>query len=370
MARPTVLVLIKGLGIGGAERLIADGAAFWDRERFDYRVAYLLPWKDQVVPDLEALDVPVRCLGTAKGMRPAWIRNFRALLREWDVDLVHVHSPSVAAQARLVTGGIPLVYTEHNVVGSYRLPTRLANKATYRRNDAVIAVSDAVGESLIPYPGPDARVIPNGVSAKFRPEEAAAARAELGIAEDRPLVVHVGNIRPHKGHANLTEAIRHVVEAHPEVVVASIGGEKYDGDLERITADANAAGVGEQLRFLGRRTDARAFIEAATVYVNPSDFEGLPVSILEAMALARPIVATAVGGVPSVITESTGILVPAKDPVALGEGIVSLLDDPARAALLAKAAQDLVESQFGLDGMIADTERVYDEVLGAPPPSP
>jgi len=270
------LVLIKGLGIGGAERLIADGAAFWDRQRYDYRVAYLLPWKDQVVPDLEALDVPVRCIGSARGMRPVWLRNLRALIREWDVDLLHVHSPSVAAQARLVKGRIPLVYTEHNVVGSYRLPTRLANKATYWRNDAVIGVSDAVGESIVPYPGPDARVIPNGVSAKFRPDEAAAARAELGISDRQSLIVHVGNIRPHKGHANLTEAIRHLVRTHADIVVASIGGEKHEGDLERVAGDAEAAGVGEQVRFLGRRTDARAFIEAATVYVNPSDFEGLP----------------------------------------------------------------------------------------------
>ena len=144
-----------------------------------------------------------------------------------------------------------------------------------------------------------------------------------------------------------------------------MGGEKFDGDLDRVTAEAEAAGLGSHLRFLGRRTDARAFTEAATVYVNPSDFEGLPVSILEAMALARPIVATAVGGVPSVITEETGVLVPAKDPEALATGVAQLLDDPEQAAILAKAAQDLVESEFGLDDMIAGTERVHQEALDA-----
>ncbi len=363
MSCPTVLVLIKGLGIGGAERLIADGAAFWNREQYDYRVAYVLPWKDQVVPELEAADVPVRCLGSTRGMRPVWLRNLRRLLSEWDVDLLHVHSPSVAAQVRLFSGGRPIVYTEHNVVGSYRLPTRLANRLTYRRNAAVIGVSDAVGESITGFSGPAARVIPNGVSARMRPEEATAARAELQLALDDPLVVHVGNIRPHKGHSNLIAAAAHLSRSHPDLTIVSIGGEKHDGDLARVRDEAEQAGVGRMIRFLGRRADARAFTEAATVYVNPSDFEGLPVSILEAMALARPIVATDVGGVASVITDRTGILVPAKNPQALADGIAALLDDPARAALVAKGAQDLVEQEFGLAEMIEATEAVYRSVL-------
>ena len=363
MNRPTILVLIKGLGIGGAERLIADGAAFWNREAYDYRVAYVLPWKDQVVGDLETLDVPVRCIGTDKGLRPGVIRNLRALLEEWDVDIIHVHSPAVAALARLVKGGRRLVYTEHNVVGSYRLPTRIANRFTYPRNDAVIGVSDAVGESVMKYPGPNANIIPNGVSAKFRPQESAAARVELGIGTDDPLIVHVGNIRPHKGHSNLIEAVALLKTTHPDALVVSIGGEKHNGDLARVQAEAAGAGVAENIRFLGRRTDARAFTEAASVYVNPSDFEGLPIAVLEAMALARPIVATSVGGVPSVINETTGILIPEKNPQALAEAVGALLDDPAHATVLGKAAQHLVETQFGLDAMIATTEQIYVEAL-------
>lgn len=363
MNRPTVLVLIKGLGIGGAERLIADGAAFWDRHRYDYRVAYVLPWKDQVVGELEALEVPVRCIGTAKGLRPPVYRTLRSLMAEWNVDLIHAHLPTTGILARLVSGA-PVVYTEHNVVGSYRLPTRVANRLTYARNAAVIAVSDAVGESLERYPGPAARVIANGVSARRDPEAAAAARAELGIADGETLIVHVGNIRPHKGHSNLIAAVAKLGATHPDVRVASIGGEKYEGDLERVRAEARDAGVGERLAFLGRRSDARAFTEAADIYVNPADFEGLPVSILEAMALGRPVVATDVGGVPSIIREGTGLLVPPKDPEALAAAIGALIDDPERASVLGKGAESLVEEQYGLERMIRRTEAVYEEVLG------
>ncbi|HDH03673.1 MAG TPA: glycosyltransferase, partial [Actinobacteria bacterium] len=265
-----ILVLIKGLGIGGAEKLISDGAEFWDRDSYDYRVAYVLPWKDQVVPDLEDLGVPVKCIGSERGMRPGVVGALRSLMTEWETDLVHAHLPATGILARL-TARVPVVYTEHNVVTSYRLPTRLANRATYGRNAAVIAVSDAVGSSLTSYPGPDAKVIENGVSATLDPKAASAARAELGVHQDQTLIVHVGNIRPHKGQSNLTSAVVELVKTHPEVVVVSIGGEKFEGDLARVQEGAQAAGVSDRLRFLGRRPDARAFTEAADVYVNPAD---------------------------------------------------------------------------------------------------
>jgi glycosyltransferase involved in cell wall biosynthesis len=361
--KTTILVLIKGLGIGGAEKLISDGAEFWDRDRYDYRVAYVIPWKDQVVPDLEAFEVPVRCIGAAKGMRPGVVPRLRSLLREWDVDLVHAHLPTTGILGRLVAR-VPVVYTEHNVVTSYRRPTRSANRLTYARNAAVIAVSDAVAESLTDYPGPAVEVIANGVSARLDPEGVAAARAELGVQAHQTLIVHVGNIRPHKGHANLTAAVAELVKSHPDVLVVSIGGEKAEGDLQRVQEAAAEAGVADQLRFLGRRADARAFTEAADIYVNPADFEGLPVSILEAMALGRPIVATDVGGVPSIIRDGTGVLVPPKDPTALAEAIAALIDDPERASVLGKGARKLVEEDFGLEQMIRRTEAVYDRVLG------
>lgn len=362
MSRPTILVLIKGLGIGGAERLIADGAEFWDRDRFTYQVAYVLPWKDQVVPDIEALGIPVHCIGTSKGMRPSTAPRLRRLVKHTGVDLVHAHLPTTGILAR-VFAGRPVMYTEHNMSNSYRTPTRQLNRLTYGRNRAVTAVSEAVGESLVGFPGPTPVVVENGVSARHRPEDAQAARAELGLTTDQPLAVHVGNIRPHKGHSNLIAAARLLADKAPDLTIASIGGEKYDGDLDRIRDEANAAGVGDMVRFLGRRTDARAFMEAADVYVNPSDFEGLPVSILEAMALARPVVATDVGGVSSVIDPTTGVLVPAKDPEALARGIVDLLTDRDRAEQLGAAAQQKAEQSYGLEKMVRRLEDMYAEVL-------
>ncbi len=358
-----VLVTIKGLGIGGAEKLISESARHWDRLRFEYHVAYALPWKDQLVAELEALDVPVHCFGSQRGMTPASWGRLRQLVRHTGAELVHAHLPAVGAVARVVSP-VPVVYTEHNVAGSYRLPVRVANRLTYGRAAAITAVSQAVADSVAGYPGPDVAVVSNGVSCAVDTEGALAARTELGIGPDTPLVLHVGNIRPHKGHTNLIDAVSRLVKRVPDVVVVSIGGEKNDGDLARVRNQAQTAGLGDHLRFLGRRDDALAFVSAADAFANPSDHEGLPVAILEAMALERPVVATAVGGVPVIVQDDvTGLLVPARDPEALANGLARVLTDRSVATRLAAAGRSLIERDFSLDTMVRRLESIYDQLL-------
>lgn len=362
--RARILVLVKGLGIGGAERLIASGAEHWDRESFDYHVAYVLPWKDALVPAIEKLGIPVTCIGGERGFDPATVFRFRRLVSEFQPALIHAHLPATGILARLTGGGVPVVYTEHNIAHSYRQPTKTLNRATYRRNTAVIAVSNAVGESLEGFPGPKPMVIENGVSVAMDEERARAARAELGLS-DEPLVVHVGNIRPHKGHQNLTEAAVRLFAGHPTVHIVSIGGEKFPGDLERVRNEAARLGVADRLRFLGSRPDALDFVAAADMFVNPADVEGLPVAILEALAMGKPVVATAVGGVPSVVIDGeTGRLVPPKDPAALADAILDVLGDPERLISLGKRGRELVEERYGLARMIERYEAVYRDVIG------
>jgi glycosyltransferase involved in cell wall biosynthesis len=362
--RTRVLILIKGLGIGGAERLIAEGARYWDGQSFDYRVAYFLPWKDQLVGEITGHEITVECLGSKRGLGITAYRRLRSLISDWRPDLVHGHLPTAGIMARLATP-TPVVYTEHNIASSYRQPTRLVNRLTYGRNRAVIAVSDAVAESLTGFPGPVPRVIPNGVSVSVGPSEIEGVRTELGLQPGQALIAHVGNIRPHKGHENLIAATALLVAKDPHVLVVSVGAEKHPGDLDRVRQSAVAAGVADHIRFMGRREDARSFLAAADVVVNPADVEGLPLAILEALALSRPVVATAVGGVPSVIVnKETGLLVPPGDPEALAIAMREALDSP-EAKSWGQAGADLVTAEYGIARMIAGYENLYREVLGA-----
>jgi len=361
--RPTVVVAIKGLGIGGAEKLIVEGARFWNRDRFDYQVAYALPWKDQLVEALSDQGIPVTCFGSSRGLTPASAVRFSKLVKHAGAEIVHAHLPSMGAVARVSTR-TPVIYTEHNIASSYRKPVQLVNRLTYSRNAATIAVSDAVFSSIDSYPSPSKRMIPNGVHID-RSFETAAVRGELGLRDDQHLIVHVGNIRPLKGHKTLIAAAKHLSQIRDDFQIVSIGGEKTEGDLASVRELATATGADDYIRFLGRRDDALAFTAACEVYANPADVEGLPVTILEALALGRPVVATSVGGVPSIISDGkTGILVPPGDPEAIATGLAWMLDHPREAEQLGATGKALVNERYGLERMVRETEAVYEEVLG------
>ncbi len=355
-------MLIKGLGIGGAERLISESSRFWSTDEFEYRAAYVLPWKDQLVPDLAANGIDVVCIGGGRWSLNAPTR-LRRLLRSWHPALIHAHLPTTGILARLMTSR-PVIYTEHNLAGSYRPASRILNRLTYGRNREVIAVSDAVAESLAGYPGPVPHVIPNGVIVSTSDETRRRVREELEIEPDQPLVVHVGNIRPWKGHTTLIKAALLLQESIPDVAIVSIGAEKHPGDLDRVRREADEEGVGDVLRFLGRRPDAVDFIASADVLVNPSDVEGLPLVVLEAMMAGTPVAATAAGGVPTVVQDGeTGRLVPVGQPRALADAVTDLITDVEGAKKMADRARALAENKFGLERMVTAQEDLYRRVL-------
>lgn len=362
--RARVLVFVKGLGLGGAEKLIAESAPIWAEGDFDYHVAYMLPWKNNLVGVIEDSGVGVTCVEWSGARRAQSISHLRRLVDEFAPEIVHSHLPMAGILARTVLPGPRHVYTEHNIVDFYKAPTRLANRVTYGRNHKVVAVSSAVAESLVGYPGPSPIVIPNGVPSPAPRRSSKAVRSELGIADSTRLVVHVGNIRPHKGHHNLIEAVSHL-SPDAEVFVASIGGEKHPGDLERHIQTIKDLGVGEKIRLLGRREDAADFVAAADLVVNPAEVEGLPLSILEALALSKPVVATNVGGVPSIIHhEVTGLLVPPSDPTGLADAIARALDSE-QARSWGEAGEALVREHHGIRQMVAAQEALYRDVLDA-----
>lgn len=355
--RKRILVLVKGLGLGGAEKLIAQSARVWDRESFEYRVAYLLPWKDQLVSEIQETGVRVTCVGWKGPWDVAGYVRLRRVVTAFSPDLIHTHLPAAGILARTLPGAH--VYTEHNVVDFYRPTTKLLNSATYYRNKAVIAVSDAVAASVSGYRGPRIEVIPNGIITPQPTRSRSEIREELGLADEISMITHVGNIRPHKGHRTLIDATATLREIRRDVHIVSIGAEKHPGDLDRVRGWADSAGVSEVMSFLGRRSDASSFIAAADVVVNPADIEGLPLALLEGMALERPVVATAVGGVPSVVRHhETGLLVSPGSPVELAEAIGEALDSPAAAEWAARG-RDLVAQRHGISTMISAYEDLY-----------
>lgn len=361
-----VLLLIKGLGRGGAEQLLLSAMRHLDRSRFDCEVAYLRPDKATLVGELKREGLVVHCLHGARD--PGWLPRLRAMVVEGGFDLVHAHSPLPAIGARLVLPRrLPLVYTEHNVWESYRWATRAANLLTFARNDRVFAVSERVRAS-IRYPGslrmlpmPAVETLYHGYdpTAMAKPAAPHLLREQLGLPNGVPVVGTIASFKRHKGHVHLLAAAALVKRVVPEVRFVLIGA----GPLEdEIRHQASELGLGETLVLAGYRDDAAQAAGAFDVFALSSLYEGLSIALVEAMALGKPVVVTAVGGLPEVVEHGRqGLVVAAGDPRALADGIVTLLHDGALRERLGENGRRRA-AVFDIRRAVRRIEEVYGEM--------
>ena len=362
--RTRVLMLTKGLGRGGTERLIVGAARHLDRDQFELDVAYLLPWKDAFVDDVASTGAAVHCLDAPRAGSLRWLLRLRRLVRDREIDVVHTHMPLPAAFARLALPGRrpAFVHTEHNMWGRYRWPTRWANAATYRRNAQAIAVSDGVAASIrssVPV-----EVVVHGTDPTLTvtgPDARAAARAALGLAADAAVVGTVGNFTAKKDQATLLRAVATLPAGTDRAVLVLVGLGPLEDELRTLATDL---GITERVVFTGSRDDVFALLPAFDVFALSSRFEGLPIALLEAMASGVAPVATCVGGIPEVITDGRdGLLVAPGDAAALAAALAKLLgDDDLRAGIGAEA--QVRAGDFDLVTAVRRTEDIYRRVLG------
>ena len=366
--RPRVLLLIKGLGIGGAERLLEGSLPCLNRDRFAYRVAYMLPWKRALVPSFEAAGIPVHDLNMRVPGDPwAFMRLVRLVRRE-RIDLIHAHLPMAGVWARVAArlGGVPhVVYTEHNVPQRYALPMRMLNQRTYKMNDIVIAVSDEVRRGVEVYANerPQILTVANAVDADALaalPVAPAAMRREFGFPADAVVIVTVGNLTPKKGHTHLLAAAVKVAARHAAARFLIVG---QGPQADALRMEADRLGLNGRLVFAGFRPDAVRLVAASDIFVLSSIYEGLPVALLEAMALGKPSVVTRVGGIPEATDEASSLLVPPGDPQALADAVSALLDSADLRVRMGVAARVRARSRYGVAHMVAAIEQVYAGLL-------
>jgi glycosyltransferase involved in cell wall biosynthesis len=267
-------------------------------------------------------------------------RAFRALIalfRAEKPDLVHAHMPISGFLARMAAwwAGVPrIAYTCHGFWFNYagnpprQLVGLLMELLAGRVTDVFMTVSDEeAGDARRLWINRRAVSVRNGRDpAVFCPDPAARARirAALGVPEDRVVVVAVSRLVRHKGYPELAAAMRDVPDAELWVV-----GERLESDRgDDMAALLRSAGLDARLRMLGYRTDVAAILAAADIFVLPSHFEGLPMSVIEAMLTGLPVVATDIRGPrEQVVHGTTGLIVPARSVAPLAEALRRLVAD-------------------------------------------
>jgi glycosyltransferase involved in cell wall biosynthesis len=243
------------------------------------------------------------------------------------------------------------------------LPTRILNAVTYPLDDAHLAVSHAVAESIPRRLNGDLRVVIHGVfpeRIRGHLEHRDEVRAELGVGPDEVLVGTVANYRAQKGYADLLKAARRVLDSDASARFVAIGR----GPLEReIRARHRALELGERFILTGYREDAVRVLAACDTFTLASLYEGGPVALMEALALGLPVVATLVGGVPEIMSDGVeGMLVPPARPDLLADAITELVRDPGRRAAMGSAAAERGK-ELDIRKATRAVERTYREMV-------
>ena len=205
-------------------------------------------------------------------------------------------------------------------------------------------------------------MIPNGIATQAPPPRATdETRALLGIAEGVPLVGMVARLAPRKGIPDFMRAARVVADGLPSTEFVVVGDGPLRGEAESLCRDLK---MEDRVQFLGEMESARDLVAALDVLVLPSVSEGSPILAMEAMVLGKPVVATAVGGVPELVADGeTGILVEPRDPEAVGRAVLSLLGQAERAREMGERGRRHAALHFDVRQMLEKTEAVYADLL-------
>lgn len=359
--RRTVMQVTWSLVAGGAEMYALTLASGLNPR--SYRT--LMCGVDQggaLEAEIARRDIPYFVMNRRQGIdwRLMW-RMFELFRRE-RVDVIQTHHFNqlfYCLPAALLLG-IRVIHTEHSVEAYKRRRLRWAlkllsgfvHRVTVIGGDGQRVLSQQVG-----IPAQKLRIIRAAVDLRRFQEDRAQSRRQLEIEAQRPVAVIVARLFPEKNHILLLAAFKEVLKTVPDALLMIVG----DGVEEKsIRDEIELLQLGASVRMLGVRRDIPMILAAADAFVLCSDREGLPIAVLEAMAAARPVVATRVGDLPAVVQDGqTGLLVDARHQKQLADAIGSLLSDPQRAQRLGQNGRHCVARDFSLEQMIQEHETLY-----------
>jgi len=367
--------LVKGLGRGGAETLLVRTSHTEPLTPRRNAYGYFLPWKDALVPELQAEGCAVRCFSARNPVEMILrLPELLSFLRSWRPDLIHGHLPLAGVMGRLAGKilGVPVVYTEHNLQERYHPLTRIANRLTWPLQAQAIAVSAEVQESIsrsLPSSTPS-QIVLNGVDCeKFTPDPGLRekVRADLGIASSDFLIGTVAVFRKQKRLDLWLDAAKRLAIDFPDLQFVMVGDGPERPTVENLIAEY---GLSSRVHLPGLSADVLPYYCAFDAFFMSSDFEGLPVALLEAMACEVPAVVTDAGGIGEVIRDpQEGLVASVGDVDQLTSHLRALASDRERAQEIGRQGRRRVQEAFSLARMSEELEGIYRKVLGRPPHS-
>ena len=354
-----VMIVVHGLETGGAEMMVLHLARELDRAGHPVRVVSLHGDETDVAGLMRRAGIDVVALNKAGGPDPRTVLRLRAQMRDFSPTVVHTHLPVleyVLPAARLYGRRVGIIHTVHNLARAetrHRV-LRAVNRRAFSHGVVPVALNEEVRSSICreyALPPSAVPVVGNGIDL-----DAFRGPQRRGLRGAGARLLCVARLAPAKNHALLLQTVALLRESGRDVSLTLVGDGPLRGRLEEL---ARELGISERVRFAGRRTDTPAFYRDCDLFVLLSDYEGMPMSIIEAMASGLPVVATRAGGVGELVDDGvSGALVEA-DAAAAAEAIAAICDDPALYARLSAGAVR-TSSRYSATAMMEKYVGLYD----------
>ncbi len=372
-----VLHLRSSTSLGGPEKQILRVAKPLRLEGFDLTLLVLYR-RNAAMPFLHPLVAEARKQGMLAGQmqdnNPFFfqlVSQIARQLKQAQFSLLHTHE-----NRGDILGGMAAKLSGIKAVAAVRGSTdrtlalclyKVLDLLALHFFDKVIAVSNSLRWQVISAGLPQERVVTIHNAIDLEPLEVEASmdglglKKSLGIGHEEQVVAIVGRLSPEKGHANFFQAAKKILATSPKTRFIVIGNGPLGEKLKSLSVSLD---IGPAVSFLGFRQDVAALMKMSDVVVVSSLREGLPNVILEALALARPVVATRVGGIPEIIRDGeTGLLIPPEEPEQLAEALLRLLRNPQEGEKFGERGRAVVAREFNVETMARRTAEVYREVL-------
>ncbi|MBW3629132.1 MAG: glycosyltransferase [Gemmatimonadetes bacterium] len=357
-------------GIGGVESLLLSAVDKYDTRRFDVSFCNLFDagGEDSVFPaGLRArgaryLEVP----GSGWRDLPTLVARLVALLRRERFDVLHSHMLHATIVGHLAAriAGVPVRIASRQYTGeafqNKRAWVRALDRRAFRTATHVVAVSRAVRDTLVHEDG----IAPERISVVHNSIDLAAidaARLDSPLPwppdwEEKLLLGYTASLTWRKDHANLLRAFARVLAEEPRARLVLVGEGPERGSLQALAAELQVA---DRVLFTGRRSDVPALARHFHLYVHPPLHEPFGIAVAEAMAVEKPVVGTSVGGIPEVVGEDAGLLVPPGDPAALASAILRVVRDPPTAARMGQHGRQRAERHFAVEVTVERYQELY-----------
>lgn len=364
-----IIEVIPSLDVGGAERLAALLSVQLASMGHEVSLISLYdPVQSWILEELRAAGIDLHFCGKRPGLDPRMVPRLAALFARLKPDVVHTHLHTLkyVLPARVRRPRAPVAHTVHNLARYEVEPSgQVLQGLAFRAGVVPVAIGHAIARSVVELYGvPPPVMIPNGISvADFRVDPAVRVevRSSLHLDPDATVFVAVGRLNAQKNHAGLLDAFAATNLKEAQLLIAG------EGELKSALIDqAHRLGIAERVHLLGVRRDIPRLFAASDIFVLSSHYEGNPLVVMEAMAAGLPVVATAVGSVPELVTEGAGWLVEAEHSPSLGRAMQAAGTDLVAARAKGWQAAQYAAEHFDVGVMAGAYVRLFDTIRKQP----